>query len=115
MSDANDRQPALPRSNITGLILAGGAGQRLGGRDKGLYPLLGRPLVTHVSERLAPQIARERFVVAESGINTPADVMRLAAVGVSAILVGESLMRQPDMNAATRALLARAPRKAAAE
>lgn len=57
MSDANDLQPTVPRNNITGLILAGGASQRLGGRDKGLYPLLGRPLVTHVSERLAPQVA----------------------------------------------------------
>jgi indole-3-glycerol phosphate synthase len=68
-----------------------------------------------VSERLAPKIARERIVVAESGIHAPADVARLAAAGVCAILVGESLMRQADVTAATRALLARAPRKAAAE
>jgi len=68
-----------------------------------------------VSERLAPKILRERIVVAESGINTPADIARLAAVGVSAILVGESLMRQADVTAATRALLARDARKAAAE
>src|SRR6185437_9227449 len=68
-----------------------------------------------VSERLAPKILRERIVVAESGINTPADIARLAAVGVSAILVGESLMRQADVTAATRALLARGARKAAAE
>jgi len=68
-----------------------------------------------VTERLAPKIARERIVVAESGINTPADLARLATVGVFAILVGESLMRQADVTAATRALLAREPRKAAAE
>jgi indole-3-glycerol phosphate synthase len=68
-----------------------------------------------VSERLARQIPRDRVVVAESGINTPADVARLAAVGVSAILVGESLMRQADVTGATRALLAKAPRRAAAE
>jgi indole-3-glycerol phosphate synthase len=68
-----------------------------------------------VSERLTAKIPRERIVVAESGINTPADVTRLAAAGVSAILVGESLMRQADVTAATRALLTRAPRKAAAE
>jgi indole-3-glycerol phosphate synthase len=68
-----------------------------------------------VTERLAPKIARERIVVAESGVNTPDDLARLAAVGVSAILVGESLMRQADVTAATRALLARTARKAAAE
>jgi len=68
-----------------------------------------------VCEHLAPKIPRERIVVAESGINTPADVARLKAAGVSAILVGESLMRQADVTAATRALLAREPRRAAAE
>ena len=68
-----------------------------------------------VSEHLAPKIPRERVVVAESGINTPADVARLKAAGVSAILVGESLMRQADVAVATRALLAREPRRAAAE
>jgi molybdopterin-guanine dinucleotide biosynthesis protein A len=41
---------------ITGLILAGGAGRRMGGADKGLLPYLGRPLVAHAIERLAPQV-----------------------------------------------------------
>jgi indole-3-glycerol phosphate synthase len=68
-----------------------------------------------VSERLAPRIPREHIVIAESGINTPADLVRLKAAGVSAILVGESLMRQADVAAATRALLAPVLRKAAAE
>jgi len=45
-------------------------------------------------------------VVGESGIFTPADVARLRDAGVSALLVGESLMRQADVTAATRALLA---------
>jgi indole-3-glycerol phosphate synthase len=68
-----------------------------------------------VSERLAPKIPRQRIVVAESGLNTPADLARLARIGISTFLVGESLMRQADVTAATRALLAREPRNAAAE
>lgn len=58
------------------------------------------------SERLAPLIPKGYIVVGESGIVTPADVARLAAAGIRAILVGESLMRQADVAAATRALLA---------
>lgn len=68
-----------------------------------------------VSERLAPLVPRERMVVAESGLNTPADLARLAAIGISTFLIGESLMRQADVTAATRALLARESRTAAAE
>ncbi len=43
-------------SSVTGLILAGGKGSRMGGVDKGLQPLRGRRLVDHVYERLAPQV-----------------------------------------------------------
>jgi molybdenum cofactor guanylyltransferase len=45
----------LPAAAITGLVLAGGRGQRMGGADKGLQVLHGRPLAAHVLERLAPQ------------------------------------------------------------
>jgi molybdenum cofactor guanylyltransferase len=48
----------IPAQQITGLVLAGGRGSRMGGVDKGLQPLHGRPLVAHVLQRLAPQVGQ---------------------------------------------------------
>jgi molybdenum cofactor guanylyltransferase len=52
----SQRRPAITRDRITGLILAGGQGSRMGGVDKGLEPLQGRALVEHAIERLRPQV-----------------------------------------------------------
>jgi indole-3-glycerol phosphate synthase len=58
---------------------------------------------------LAPRIPPERFVIAESGIRRHADMVMLGETGVRCFLVGEWLMRQPDVTAATRALLGLPP------
>ena len=58
-----------------------------------------------VTETLAPAVPPGRLVVSESGLYTTADLDRMAAAGASCFLVGESLMKQPDVAAATRALL----------
>jgi indole-3-glycerol phosphate synthase len=62
-----------------------------------------------VTERLSPRVPHDRIVIAESGIASNADLQRLAKAGVRAFLVGESLMRQPDVAAATRTLLTPGP------
>jgi indole-3-glycerol phosphate synthase len=59
-----------------------------------------------ITERLAAATPPEALLVTESGIFTPADAARLERSGARAMLVGESLMRQADVSAATRALLA---------
>ena len=58
-----------------------------------------------VTEALAASLPADRFLIAESGIRTHADITRLAMAGARAFLVGESLLRQAEVTAATRALL----------
>ena len=59
-----------------------------------------------VTERLAARVPSDLLLVSESGIFTRDDLARLRRCGVEAVLVGESLMRQPDVTTATRDLLA---------
>lgn len=55
---------------------------------------------------LAPMVPAGRMLVCESGLFTPADLAEMAGCGARSFLIGESLMRQPDVAAATRAILA---------
>lgn len=78
--------------------------------DAGLIGINNRDLKTFVTDigtsiRLKPLIPEDRHVVAESGLSKAADLTRLAAAGISSYLIGESLMRQADVEAATHSLL----------
>ncbi len=57
------------------------------------------------TEKLAPKVPKNKIVIGESGIFTPADIRRLLKAGVQTYLVGESLMRHDDVTTATKALL----------
>ena len=59
----------------------------------------------NVTQRLAPKAPKGAHLVAESGLSAPADLKRLAQMHVTSVLIGESLMRQKDVEAATRLLL----------
>jgi indole-3-glycerol phosphate synthase len=59
------------------------------------------------TEALAARVPKERLLVSESGLAAPADVARMARAGVSCFLIGEALMRQKDVAAATASLLAK--------
>ncbi len=62
-----------------------------------------------VSQQLAPLVPGDRMAISESGLSTAEDIEQLLNVGIAAFLIGESLMRMPDVEAATRNLLAALP------
>jgi indole-3-glycerol phosphate synthase len=66
-----------------------------------------KTLVTDLAttEQLAARVPSDRVLVCESGLKTPSDLARMAKVGAKRFLIGESLMRQADVTAATKALL----------
>ena len=58
-----------------------------------------------VTERLAARVPEDRVLVAESGLKTPSDLARMAECGAKRFLIGESLLRQSDLESATRTLV----------
>jgi indole-3-glycerol phosphate synthase len=66
------------------------------------------------TEELAPRIPSDKIIVGESGLFTPDDLARLARVNVNTFLIGESLMRQQNVEAATRAILTKNAMRASA-
>jgi indole-3-glycerol phosphate synthase len=78
--------------------------------DADLIGINNRDLTTFFTDigtaiRLKPLVPPDKHVVAESGLSTSGDLSRLAAVGITSYLIGESLMRAEDVEAATHALL----------
>ncbi|MEM6330909.1 MAG: indole-3-glycerol phosphate synthase TrpC [Planctomycetota bacterium] len=90
------------RANLPAVLDAGATLVGVNNRDLRTFEVD----LNHTIE-LRQHVPDQCLLVAESGIKTHADVQRLAAAGVDAMLVGESLMRQPDIGAAVDALLGR--------
>lgn len=80
----------ISRAELTGLILAGGKGRRMGGRDKGLELLAGQPFVAHVQSRLANHVS-------EVLINANRNLERYADFGDRVIVDSEGGFLGPLM------------------
>ena len=94
--------------HVTGIVLAGGMGRRMGGVDKGLVELDGRPMVAHVLARLAPQVGAVL-------INANQNAERYAAFGVPVVadavggFAGPLAGLHAGMSAATTPFVATVP------
>jgi molybdopterin-guanine dinucleotide biosynthesis protein A len=93
---------------VTAIVLAGGQGRRMGGVDKGLVPLGGRPMVAHVLDRIAPQVT-------EVLINANQNAERYAALGYPVVadavggFAGPLAGLHAGMGRATNALVVTVP------
>lgn len=81
--------------SLTGVILAGGLGRRMGGQDKGLMPLFGKPLYRHVADKIAPQVDniiinanRNLDIYRQSGYPVISDAIEGFAGPLAGILTG---------------------------
>jgi molybdopterin-guanine dinucleotide biosynthesis protein A len=104
MSETNDNG----HDDVTGVVLAGGQGRRMGGTDKGLVLLAGQPMVAHVLARFAPQVG-EVFVNANQNLD------RYRAFGVDVVpddvggFAGPLAGLHAGMTRATRPLVCTVP------
>jgi molybdopterin-guanine dinucleotide biosynthesis protein A len=78
MSEAPNSDQVVARPPVVGVVLAGGRAQRMGGGDKCLLTLAGRPILSHIVERLRPQVRR---IV----LNANGDLGRFDAFGLPVI------------------------------
>jgi indole-3-glycerol phosphate synthase len=89
-------QPELERANLLKSPLMG-----INNRNLKTFEV-----TLDTTRKLSKLVPADRTIVAESGLNSPADLADLAMYGARSFLIGESLMRQDDVTAATRAILA---------
>jgi len=92
----------IERARVTGLVLAGGRGSRMGGVDKGLQPFRGRPLAAYAIERLQPQVAaiivnanRHLEAYAQFGLPAVADAQGDFAGPLAGMLAGLRCCQTP--------------------
>ena len=97
------RDDALARADVTGIVLAGGQGRRMGGVDKGLVELGGEPMVAHVLARLAPQVG-------DVLINANQNLERYRAFGHPVVADARRRLRRAARRPARRADAARRAR-----